>query len=306
MPRGSTPACSCIPAHWTTVELERAESCFEPVRGEADVKAQKVSVYVAVALAYAYACGGAPSPFSSLSSTQDAGVAESGGGDDGGDDGGDLERKGDARAGDGGRDASGRSNGGAEAGAGDAANAGPSSNSSQYCCVSGAYYGCPTAAALTQCMGFDVPSCLARCASSDTACVNACNQKAGTGDPSGCTHDPTYDSTCTAVDAGLNTNTMSSSTSSTSNVQPPTPVRNSCGGLYPGTLACGTGGTCITGHCSGGACYPNDVGNPCTYGNDCGQGNHCTNGCCASPAKGSACTAFWDCKSNTCTSGICQ
>ena len=269
------------------------------------MKAQKVSGYVAVALAYAYACGGAPNPFSSPSTTDDAGVMESGGGGDEGDDGGDLERKGDAHASDGGHDASSRSAGGGEAGVGgDAPNAAPGSSSSQYCCVSGAYYACPTDAALSQCMGFDVPGCLARCASSDTACVNACNQKAGTGDPSGCSHEPTYDSTCTAVDAGSNTNTSSSSSSS--NVQPPTPVKNACGGLYPGTLACETGGTCITGHCSGGACYPNDVGNPCTYANDCGQGNHCTNGCCASPAKGSACTAFWDCKSNTCTSGICQ
>jgi len=271
------------------------------------VKAQKVSGYVAVALAYAYACGGAPNPFSSPSTTDDAGVMESGGGGDEGDDGGDLERKGDAHASDGGHDASSRSAGGGEAGVGgDAPNAAPGSSSSQYCCVSGAYYACPTDAALSQCMGFDVPGCLARCASSDTACVNACNQKAGTGDPSGCTHDPTYDSTCTPVDGGSNSNTNSSSSSSTSNVQPPTPVKNACGGLYPGTLACETGGTCITGHCSGGACYPNDVGNPCTYANDCGSGNHCTNGCCASPAKGSACSAFWDCKSNTCTNGICQ
>ena len=265
------------------------------------MKAQKVSGYVAVALAYAYACGGSPDLLSSPSATQDGGTVEG----DGGDDGSDLERKGDAHAGDGGHDASSRSKG-AEAAAGDdAANAGPSSSSSQYCCVGGAYYACPTAAALTQCMGFDVSACLARCGSSDTACVNACNQKAGTGDPSGCSHDPTYDSTCTAVDAGSNTNTSSSSSSS--NVQPPTPVRNACGGLFPGNLPCGTGGTCIGGgHCSGGSCYPNDVGNPCTYANDCGQGNHCTNGCCASPAKGSACTAFWDCKSNTCTNGICQ
>jgi hypothetical protein len=39
---------------------------------------------------------------------------------------------------------------------------------------------------------------------------------------------------------------------------------------------------------------------------DCGDGNHCTAGCCASPASGSACDAFWDCKSGTCTNGVCQ
>lgn len=247
-----------------TAELARAESCFEPVRGEADVNAQKVSGYVAaVVLAYTYACGGAPSPFSSPSTTGDAGGEESGGGDDGGD----LVRKGDA----GGYHASGPLHWSAGAGA---ANAAPSSSSSQYCCVGGAFYACPTESALAQCT-------------------------------SACRHDPTYDSTCASIDAGSNTNTNSSSSSS--HVQPPTPVRNACGGLFPGNLVCGTGGACIGGgHCSGGSCYPNDVGNPCTYADDCGQGNHCTNGCCQSPEKGSACTAFWDCKSNTCTNGICQ
>lgn len=145
--------------------------------------------------------------------------------------------------------------------------------------MGGAYYACPLDAAVSQCTGSDTPS--------------------------GCTRDSTYDSVCIPVDGGASSGNGSSSTSS-SDVQPPTPVKNACGGLLPGTLACGTGGTCLTGHCARGSCYPNDVGNPCTYDDDCGQGNHCTNGCCQSPAKGSACSAFWDCKSSTCNSGVCQ
>jgi hypothetical protein len=85
----------------------------------------------------------------------------------------------------------------------------------------------------------------------------------------------------------------------------PSPQTNACGGPFTG-FACGTGGTCIVGHCTGSACFPNEVGNPCTWGYECGDGNHCAAGCCAGPAAGSACTAPWDCDSGTCTNGVCQ
>ncbi|HTQ48543.1 MAG TPA: hypothetical protein VMI75_37560 [Polyangiaceae bacterium] len=276
MPRRSTLAGSGIPAD-TRPQRSNGPGLASSPSGGKDVKARKAGGYVALALAYAYACGGSPAPSSSPSTTDDGGPVESGGGDDGSD----LERKGDARAGDAGHDASRLSDGGAHAGAGDDSTTSPSSSSSQYCCMAGAYYACLTDAALSQCSGSAAPS--------------------------GCTRNPAYDSVCITVDGGGTTSTSTTTSSGTSNVQPPTPVRNSCGGLFPGNLACGTGGTCIGGeHCTGGSCYPSDVGNPCTYDNECGQGNHCTSGCCQSPAKGSPCTAFWDCKSNNCSGGVCQ
>lgn len=157
--------------------------------------------------------------------------------------------------------------GGSEGGAADdTTNAAPGSNSSQGYC----------------CVGGAFYVC------SNAAAIAQC--------ASGCTPDPSKDATCTSSNAG--------SSGSGAPALPPTPT-NACGGYYTG-FACGVGGTCIAGHCTGNACYPNDVGNPCTFGSDCGNGNHCTAGCCASPATGSACGAPWDCKSGTCTNGVCQ
>jgi hypothetical protein len=157
--------------------------------------------------------------------------------------------------------------GGSEGGAADdTTNASPGSTSSQNCCVSGAFYLCPNAATIARCT-------------------------------SDCTRDPSKDANCPASSG-------SGSSGSGASTIPPPPT-NACGGPYTG-FACGTGDTCIVGHCTGSLCFPNDVGNPCTWGTDCGDGNHCTAGCCANPAAGSACTAPWDCKSGTCTNGVCQ
>lgn len=174
-----------------------------------------------------------------------------------------------------------------------------------YCCVGGAYYGCPTHAALAKCTGFDVSGCLEDCPQADTACARACSQNASNAqtDPSACTHLPSMDTACADFDAG------SSSTGSSSGSAPPAPPptpKNACGGFFTGT-ECQVGGGCIGGgHCTQGKCYPNDVGNPCIYQSDCGDGNHCTAGCCANSSKGSACDAPWDCTSGKCTSNVCQ
>jgi hypothetical protein len=231
------------------------------------VKKRKVAGFVAVALAYAYACGGTPAPSIPAATTDDAGADDEGGG------GGNLVSGADADAGHKKKIAKIRAEGGVGAVHG-ATNTGPNGSSSQYCCVSGAYYACLNAAALAQCT---------------------------TQAPPTCTREPSGDPYCVSVDGGSGSSGTSFTTQSTS-----TPT-NACGGYFPPSLPCGTGNTCIGGgHCTRGSCYPNDVLNPCTYPSDCGDGNHCTNGCCASPAKGSACSAFWDCKSNNCTNGICQ
>jgi hypothetical protein len=229
------------------------------------VKTSRIFGYVAVAFAYAYGCGSSPAPSISPSTTSDGGAAESG------DDGDDTETDArgltvtDARAQDE-RERDVASDGPAVDGTPYVA---PSTNSDQSCCVNGAYYVCPTAAALAQCA-------------------------------SACTHVPSYDTTCVAFDAG--------SSGSSAPAPAPLPTRtNACGGYFMG-IPCMAGGQCYGSdeHCNGGSCYPNDVGNPCTYPNDCGSANHCTGGCCQSPAKGSPCTAPWDCKSMTCTNNVCQ
>jgi len=236
------------------------------------VKTRIVVGYIAVAFAYAYGCGGSSPSFSPTSTTDDGGTDDGGAAESGGGD-GELTvtdaRVTDARAGDAReRDASGGSEGGADDGA---TNAAPYYNSNQSCCVSGAYYVCPSAAAL------------ARCASA-------------------CTHDPSGDATCLSFDGGSAVFSGGGSAPA-----PPAPQTNACGGFFLG-ITCMVGGQCYGGneHCTQNTCYLNDVGNPCTYPNDCGAGNHCSAGCCANSAKGSPCDAPWDCKSNTCTSHVCQ
>jgi hypothetical protein len=281
-----------------TAELERAESCFVETRG-ADVKTHDIVGYVVAAFAGVAACGGSPATSIPITvADSDGGTPESGAG---------MPVKSDAGA------------GGEQPGvaptwpdAGDGATNGPPSRTAS-CCVSGAYYDCPSQTALAQCAGFDVAGCLQSCASSDPACARACGQMASTAhtDPSACTRDASKDPTC-AYDAGSSTTGNTGSTSSsggTGGVTPPPPPptrENACGGYFLG-VACMVGGTCDGDqHCTQNECYPNDVGNPCTFPTDCGSGNHCTAGCCASSAKGSACTTGLDCKSGSCTGGICQ
>jgi hypothetical protein len=214
------------------------------------VKTRRVVGYVAVAFAFACGCSGSPAPSLLGSAPKDGGAPDGRGRG--------LTVR-DARAGDEADVATGGSEGGAADGT---TNSAPGSSSSQFCCVSGAYYVCPNAGAIAQCTSV-------------------------------CTRDASKDANCASGSSGGGPG------------GPPAAPTNACGGPYTG-FACEAGGTCIVGHCTGNACYPDDVGNPCTWAIECGDGNHCTAGCCASPASGSACTAPWDCKSGTCTNGVCQ
>ncbi|HEX8790437.1 MAG TPA: hypothetical protein VF765_05755 [Polyangiaceae bacterium] len=262
------------------------------------MKTHKVVGYVAVALACAWACGGSPATSIPVTAVDDGGAADSGGlavaSDAGGDDEADVP--------------SGRSEGGAADGA---TNATPNAGPSQYCCVSGAYYACPTETALQRCTGFDVTGCFQSCDPRDLSCNSACGQKASSArtDPSACVHDASYDALCASVDAGPSSTSSGGGTPGPSPAPAPAPAptpKNACGGYFLGT-GCMAGGQCLGGgHCTQNKCYPNDVGNPCTFPNDCGDGNHCANGCCASPAKGSACKTAIDCTSGMCTGGVCK
>jgi hypothetical protein len=264
----------------------------------ADVKTHRVVGYVFAAFACASACGGSPATSIPVSVGEDGGAPQAGG----------TLTKSDADVG--GAEV-GVAAGRFDAGGVDAAtNAGPSTSDGQYCCVSGAYYACPSQAALAQCTGFDVADCLQSCPPTNPGCARACGQMASTAhsDPSACTHDASNDAICASFDAGSGSAGAGAGATGSGGTPPaPPPERkNACGGYFLGT-ACMVGGQCYGDmHCSQNECYPNDVGNPCTFGSDCGDGNHCTAGCCASSAKGSACTFGIDCKSGTCTGGVCQ
>jgi hypothetical protein len=184
----------------------------------------------------------------------------------------------------------------------------------QSCCVNGVFYACATGAAFEKCSGFDLSSCFQACAPSDQACTRACDQAASTAkrDPSSCTHDPTRDTEC--PDAGPNGSSSIHTSSRSSSDDPgapppagaPATPKNACGGPFLG-IDCDLGMQCIANqHCTGGKCYPADVGNPCIYRTDCGANNHCTNGCCANPKAGSPCDTAIDCTSSVCTNGVCQ
>lgn len=233
-------------------------------------------------------------------------AGEDGGALEGAPQSGGMLTKSDADVGDAGGDVATSRSGSGDADAG--TNAAPGASVGQYCCVSGAYYACPSQAALAQCTGFDVAGCLQSCPPSNPGCARACGQMASTAhsDPSACTHDASNDAICASFDAGSNTASSGSSGSSGGVPAPPPTRKNACGGYFLGT-ACMVGGQCYGDeHCTQNECYPNDVGNPCTFPMDCGDGNHCAGGCCVSSAKGSPCDLPVDCKSGKCTSGVCQ
>ncbi|HEX8789670.1 MAG TPA: hypothetical protein VF765_01875 [Polyangiaceae bacterium] len=223
--------------------------------------------YLAAAFACACACGGAPDPLTTAATTADGGLAESGaGGRGGGDDAGLTVT--DARASDVRDDAreAAASDGSEGDAEDDAMNPSPPGN---------------TGSSQYCCAGTAFYLCPTQAAL--LSCTSAC------------TRNPSYDAVCVSNDAG------------SSGGSPPTPPTNACGGPFLG-VPCAGGGQCYGSdqHCLQNQCYPNDVGNPCTYASDCGAANHCMGGCCQSPAKGSPCEAFWDCKSNVCTNNVCQ
>jgi len=65
------------------------------------------------------------------------------------------------------------------------------------CCVNGAFYTCPSAAAATQCLGepMRLMSCMQECTGDDGSCENGCAEKHGP-DPSSCQRDASGDASC--------------------------------------------------------------------------------------------------------------
>ncbi len=212
------------------------------------MKTRTLVGYVAVAFAGAYGCSGSPAPSILGAPTKDGGAREGGRGlvvtDASADDEGDV-----------GAD-------GSEGGAADATTNGTSgSTSSQYCCAGGAYYVCPTAAAVAQCT-------------------------------SACTHNPSKDATCGAPSAsgapgppppqtnacgGLFTGYACDTGGGciggghcTGNQCYPNDVGNPC--VYP--MDCGDGN-----HCTNGCCASPAPGSACQAPWDCKSGT-CTNGVC--------------------------
>jgi hypothetical protein len=146
------------------------------------------------------------------------------------------------------------------------------------CCVGGSAYTCSTGTAYAACAGFDWRTCQAACASTDAACLSACQSNASSspgGDPSGCTRDSSDDTMCV-----------------------PSPY---CAGSPDGS-PCTTDSDCPAGNCQNDGCYPNADGNPCTVDAQC-DSNNCFNYCCTPNTYGSPCGADASCASYNCQGG---
>ncbi len=151
----------------------------------------------------------------------------------------------------------------------------PPSGGSFECCLNGAGYRCPSEAAFTQCVGFDVDGCLAACNPADFECPANCFDMVGEAepDPSACTADPT--ATCDSP--------------------------SSCS---PG-VECTLDSHCSSGNCTSGRCYGNDRGCMCSLDSHCSSRN-CTSGTCQGNDGGEGCTLDSHCTSRNCTGGECH
>jgi hypothetical protein len=159
--------------------------------------------------------------------------------------------------------------------------------------LNGAFYSCPSAAAVSRCVGFDVVSCFQSCAMGDFGCAERCNQMAAsaTPDPSLCARNASSDGMCQS--AGTSGGTSGGTTTS-------------CKEWATGA-SCGYDSQCGSGnHCAGGKCYANTAGAPCGYDSQCGSGNHCTGGCCYWNSWGQPCGYNSQCDSGNCSGGKCQ
>lgn len=74
-----------------------------------------------------------------------------------------------------------------------------------------------------------------------------------------------------------------------------------------GTRGCKASEDCGGGlHCTGGSCYANQAGCPCSNIGDCGGSAHCTQGTCYANQPGVPCTQPTDCGPRAhCTVGTC-
>jgi hypothetical protein len=142
-----------------------------------------------------------------------------------------------------------------------------------YCCLNGAYYDCPSQAALDKCIPPNFMSAP---------------------DPSACTRNAGKDGTCRS--GGGSTTTGGGGGG------------GGCSGASSWG-ACSIDADCHSSqlHCTSGHCYSNIFGSPCNIDADCGSDTHCTSGCCYTNMSGNPCDIDADCgSSSSCVSGKCN
>jgi hypothetical protein len=246
---------------WRIPARARLQSSRGPsLASRAAVKTRAVVRYVAVSLACACATacsGSSPSPIFT-STTGDGGAAERGDGAPAMTDASGLTGTDAYASDDEGDDGWGGSGGDA---ADDATNAAPNSDSSQYCCVSGAYYVCPTAGVFAQCT-----SACTRDPSRDATCARS-RGGSGPGLPPPPTNACGGPFTGFSCGAGGQCNGLGHCAQ---NLCFPNDVGNPC--TYPDE--CGDGN-----HCTNGCCASPAKGSACNAFWDCDSGT-CNNGVC--------------------------
>lgn len=126
------------------------------------------------------------------------------------------------------------------------------------CCLNGAFYACPTEAAMKACAGLTgTPAeCAIKC-KGDPQCLDTCldENKNGGPDTSGCERDKKRDEECIPQCTGIEhvkTSTTCSNDSGCTSVQ----------------------------HCFAGRCYLSSAGAPCEDDSQCGSVATCKSGCC--------------------------
>src|SRR5688572_25438486 len=88
----------------------------------------------------------------------------------------------------------------------------------------------------------------------------------------------------------------------------PRPAEPSGGCSTSGTRECKVADDCGANsmHCTGGRCYANETGCPCTAPGECGSAAHCTRGTCHANAPGSPCSSAGECGPRAhCTAETC-
>jgi hypothetical protein len=154
------------------------------------------------------------------------------------------------------------------------------------CCINGVGYACPSNAALTQCIGFDIDACMSGCDFDDFVCQDSCfDQWANSEpDPSACTQDAAVDCSGGGGPGGGG--------------------GGLCAGDWDGAY-CEVDGDCSSYNCVDDKCYGTAPGNPCEVDGDCSTYN-CYSGCCYGTDAGEPCDVDGDCASYNCYENECQ
>jgi hypothetical protein len=162
-------------------------------------------------------------------------------------------------------------------GSGGSGGGGGGTRSASYsCCLNGAFYACPSQAALDRCIPPNFQ---------------------GTPDPSECMRDTTQDGSCHTGGGGSGGSGGGGGGGGSS------------GGCHAASFdACVVDSDCHSSlqHCTSGQCYSNQPGSPCNVDSDCGLG-HCTSGCCYQDSRGEPCNVDSDCgPASSCVNGTCN